>query len=557
MRNILLIYKASFQSGLKIFKEKQIAKQIVIYAFLLLLIGLVIGSHFFFKGLFGFLILEEQRVGVLVFYTLGISFLITFIILLFSSFIFFSGYLFKSETNRLIQILPIEVSEHFLARFLLGTLLSLWPILILGGPALTASFHVLENISTVWATFFLFSLVAFSTIAISAAASLVVVFTRFIGSLVKPFTYIFITVAGSFLTWRLSSLLFPKGLDKVFTSDVSQNINELLSLDSFHPTLPSTWLIKAVWGLVSGQDLLLIQNLVLIWLTYAIVLLITFLIGSKLYQNSLSRVRESVFLANGKEKVSIAKSFKISGSEITLLLQKEVLTFFRDGTAIGYLLFLFFLGLVYIFILSKVPPIMQTKPTLAAFLLCANIAFVSYLGLVASLRFLFPSVSLEGKGAWILYSLPLETKNWLVSKFVFFGSLVSAIGIFLGILSSWLLGLTNLLALSTTLVIILIISFGAISNLAIGALLPNFQEDGAESAATSAGGILSTLLNLIIVFLITAASFFFFESYLMLLPSGGGSLTKYWATMLLVAAFLTVFGFILFDCARKRLKTLQ
>jgi ABC-2 type transport system permease protein len=119
-------------------------------------------------------------------------------------------------------------------------------------------------------------------------------------------------------------------------------------------------------------------------------------------------------------------------------------------------------------------------------------------------RFIFPSISLEGRQLWLLRSSPLDLKAMLWSKY-WVGTLpllVLALGI--GVVTNRMLHAPPfMMLLSTFTTVCYTLAVGALA-LGMGVLFPQFDSENAAQIPTSFGGLVFmmaavSLLTLIIV----------------------------------------------------------
>ena len=117
-------------------------------------------------------------------------------------------------------------------------------------------------------------------------------------------------------------------------------------------------------------------------------------------------------------------------------------------------------------------------------------------------RFVFPSISLEGRRFWILGLLPIHRDQIVWSKFLFsfVGGLIPCLGLIL--LSDSMLGLpwsTVFVHLTCCLALC-----GGLSGIAVGmgASMPNFRESSPAKIAAGFGGTLSLVFSAMFILLI-------------------------------------------------------
>jgi ABC-2 type transport system permease protein len=119
-------------------------------------------------------------------------------------------------------------------------------------------------------------------------------------------------------------------------------------------------------------------------------------------------------------------------------------------------------------------------------------------------RFIFPSVSLEGRQLWLLRSSPLDLRAMLWSKY-WVGTLpLLTLALVIGVLTNTMLQAPPFMVLmSTVTTVCFTLAVGALA-LALGVMFPQFDTENAAQIPTSFGGLVFmmaaiSLLSLIIV----------------------------------------------------------
>ena len=172
-------------------------------------------------------------------------------------------------------------------------------------------------------------------------------------------------------------------------------------------------------------------------------------------------------------------------------LLKDVRLFFRDPTQWSQLILLGVLVVVYIFNIRSLPLFSGEKVPffLVTVIVFLNLGLAGFVLTAIGARFIFPSVSLEGRQLWLIQSSPLELRALVLSKY------------WLGTLPLVLLALiitvtTNLLLRASP--FMMLVSCGTIAAftfaasalaLAFGAAYPKFDTENAAQIPTSFGGL--------------------------------------------------------------------
>jgi len=257
------------------------------------------------------------------------------------------------------------------------------------------------------------------------------------------------------------------------------------------PFLPSEWASRAIMSyLVGPVDLL---PLTMLWTTAAGFVALGAMLHRELFAPGFTKAQEGAerFIRGGVWRFTfgwLLKPLPVAKREFVL---KDIKLFFRDTTQWSQLILLGVLVVVYLFNIKALPlhrgePVGFFYVTLVSFL---NLGLAGFVLASIAARFIFPSVSLEGRQMWLLRSSPLDLSALLWSKY-WVGTLP------LLVLALILTGVTNVLLqvspfmmiLSLATIFALTLAIGAMA-LGFGALYPQFETENAAQIPTSFGGL--------------------------------------------------------------------
>ncbi len=175
-----------------------------------------------------------------------------------------------------------------------------------------------------------------------------------------------------------------------------------------------------------------------------------------------------------------------------LLLRKEIRLFFRDSSQSSQLILLLSLVIVYVYNFSVLPlaggPLVTFYfRNVIAFL---NLALAALVTASVAVRFVYPSISLEGRAFWVLQAAPLDVariwwaKFWvaLLPMLVLGEVLVLATNHYLEVIPL----MYGLSAVTIALLLVAIVPLG----LCLGATYPSFHVEHPAKIASSFGGVL-------------------------------------------------------------------
>jgi ABC-2 type transport system permease protein len=257
------------------------------------------------------------------------------------------------------------------------------------------------------------------------------------------------------------------------------------------PLLPSEWVQRTVMGWLTRQSEAL--HPYLLWTTAAALVVIGALIHRALYAKGFSKAQESgqQIAKQGAFGRFLGRVLSVFGVTRRELLLKELRLFFRDTTQWSQLILLAVLVVVYVFNIKYLPlrgaDVTFFLVNVVPFL---NLVLAGFVLASIAARFIFPSVSLEGRTLWLLRSSPLNVRELLWAKF-WVGTLP------LLILALAIVTLTNaMLEVSAfmfwvSVLTITFMTFG-LAGLAMGfgTLFPQFETENAAQIPTSFGGLL-------------------------------------------------------------------
>lgn len=256
------------------------------------------------------------------------------------------------------------------------------------------------------------------------------------------------------------------------------------------PFLPSEWVQRALLSwLQERPDFLPVY---LLWSTAAAAFVLGALLHWKLYPIGFSKAQESgERWARGTLMRRVGNTvFSPLGILKRELVLKELRLFFRDTTQWSQLILLGVLVIVYVFNIKYLP----LRGEGVTFFLRNVIPFVNLIlaGFVlasVAARFVFPSVSLEGRTLWLLKSSPMPMRDLLWAKF-WVGTtplLVLALGI-VGVTDALLQVSNFMFAVSVMTIAFMTLALCGMA-LGFGTLFPQFETENAAQIPTSFGGL--------------------------------------------------------------------
>jgi ABC-2 type transport system permease protein len=490
----------------------------------LVLVALLYTAYrFFYDFIFKYVAGLEDIGFLLIDRLLSTGFLAFFLMLAISSFIAAIAVMFRSEETEYLFSTPVSDLALFTNRFVDTLALSSWAILAMALPLLFAYARIRGFGLFEYVLAGIFVLLPFILIAGSLGTMLAlgaVFFSRRIGlrKLIPVGAAAFAGVVYAFIAFSR-----PHDLQVPFNEDF-RSLN--LFINNFHlnshPLTPNFWLVQSLEAMVNrrpGEFFLYIAALIS---TAGFMLSLLYAVSWKVFFPA--------WLVSAEEMVTSASSvsasgrgtfvFMPSGNQARALLVKDILLFLRNPSQWAQLFLVLLLLTVYFLNLRLVPTDIEIEHwrTIVALL---NFGFIGFVLATLAVRFIYPSISLEGNSFWVIGSAPLSVnvlfreKFW--SSFITFSLISEPVAVFAGLM----LHLDGFY-LALTIAGILVMSV-ALSCLAVGfgAAFPAFGETDPSRIASSPGGVLTIIVSLAYVGTMTALAAIPLYRYTAYLVSGG------------------------------------
>ena len=267
------------------------------------------------------------------------------------------------------------------------------------------------------------------------------------------------------------------------------------------PLLPSEWATSSFMGFLVGPfDIL---PIFMLWSTAASLVVLGALLHRALYATGFTKAQEGAerFVKGWVWRAMLDPLFKPLAVAKREFIIKDLKLFFRDTTQWSQLILLGVLMVIYLFNIRALPLFRGEQ---VAFRLVSVISFLN-LGLagfvLASIaaRFIFPSISLEGRQMWLLRSSPLDLRALLWSKYWIGTVPLLVIALVITVFTNIILHATPfMMTLSVTTMILLTFAISALA-LGFGTLYPQFETENAAQIPTSFGGLVFMMTAIVLV----------------------------------------------------------
>ncbi|HWG32646.1 MAG TPA: hypothetical protein VN650_00665 [Gemmatimonadaceae bacterium] len=255
------------------------------------------------------------------------------------------------------------------------------------------------------------------------------------------------------------------------------------------PWLPSDWVQTGVLGWLRYEPDAL--PFYLLWSTAAALVVMGAILHRTLYAAGFSKSQEGSGRTATRGRARSRMLLNILPATRRELVLKELRLFFRDTTQWSQLILLVVLVVVYVLNIRFLPlrgdGITFFLANIVPFL---NLVLAGFVLASIAARFIFPSVSLEGRTWWLLKASPLSMRDLLWAKFWVGTMPLLALALAIVFTTDVLLEVSEFMT-AVSIGTITLLTF-AISGLAIGAgtIFPQFETENAAQIPTSFGGLI-------------------------------------------------------------------
>ncbi|MBN2144266.1 MAG: hypothetical protein JW774_06565 [Candidatus Aureabacteria bacterium] len=469
---------------------------------------------FFFSGIFCafrafHFLMDFSFIGnLLIERIFHVYFFVLFIMLAVSSIVMTVSSLFSSKEMEFHLVLPVPFDQLFFLKFIEVAFLSSWAFLFMSLPLFIA-YGLVKDISI---TRYVCSIVLILIPFILVSSSLGFILALFLSFLSKIRGKIFIATGMLFLV--LIKIFFTLKTRNTYThGDIHILFDHLLKHTSWavNPFNPTAWFTSLFLSL-SGESRLPINisfHLVFSSAFFMTAFLLFFhsLFGYRAwtrYQSAGSRRKSwSLFFIIDHIFVKLLKIKR----DVASIVARDVQLFFRDP--VQYSQFGIFFGILFVYFYNLHNMRYQIDSLFwKNLIIFLNLGSVCLTLATLSTRFLFPQISMEGKGMWVLGMSPFRFRQVLHVKYISFCLFLLCITVPLIITSNSMLNVSGFDFVLTLILVVLATAGLSASSIGLGALFPNFNALTASEAVSGFGGTLSLIVSIAyIVLLIVPCAF--------------------------------------------------
>ncbi len=468
-----------------------------------LLLLLAVG---FWSGVFGvvYRVLKYFR-GVAEIGDLLATKLLGLVLLTFSSILLLSNVItalssfFLAKDLDLLAASPVHSIRFYLAKLVETMLHSSWMVVLLAVP-LFAAYGIVYNGGPLWPVIVLGAFIPFLILPAVVGSTLTLVLVNIVPArrAKELLSVIAIgAIGGLALLLRMAQpehLVRPEGFRSLadFVAMLQAPTN---------PLLPSEWAMRMLmnWLLHVADP----QPIVELWVTAGVLLAVGGVLFRWRYRHAFSKAQEGgpAPVTGQRWAASLGTLLGALPAERREFILKDARLFFRDPTQWSQLILLGVLIVVYLFNIQALPlfsgeRVPASVVTLVVFL---NLGLAGFVLAAIAARFLFPSVSLEGRQMWLLRSSPLDLRSMLWSKYWIGTVPLLIIAVLITTITNVILQSSAFMILASEVTMVLFTLAASALALSFGTFYPRFDTENAAQIPTSFGGLVYMMTSVLLL----------------------------------------------------------
>jgi ABC-2 type transport system permease protein len=468
------------------------------------LAGLVALAALFWTGVFyllhralGYFLSYPEFGSILTYKLLSMIFIVFFSVLVFSNIVTALSTFYLSDDLDRVVAAPVTPPLFFYSRLVDTVIESSWMILMFAVPAFLA-YGVAHAAGPAFYLLAAATLPAFVTIPAALGVAFTSVLVNVFPAQRTRDVLILLAIVAFAFVYLVLRLLQPELLlHPEASASFVQFLTGLQTPSS--SLLPTTWATEVLHRALHGNLRSAAFYLLVLSSTAAALAVLCELLTTRIYLSGWSRAQEgrkARFTRRPLWERGAALLVKPLPSQTRLLVVKELKTFFRDTSQWSQLVLLLALVVVYIYNFRVIPlgdealVTFYFRNAIAFF----NLALAGFVIAAVSVRFIFPSISLEGKHLWIARCGPVKLSRVWWSKF-WVGLLpLLVLGQILAVATNYYLDVIPMMSWLSSITLLAMTPGIVALGLAVGAAYPQFGADSAPKVAASMGGLVYMIL---------------------------------------------------------------
>lgn len=468
------------------------------------LVGLVALAALFWAGVFylfhralGYFLAFPEFGTILTYKLLSMVFVVFFSVLVFSNVVTaLSTYYLSEDLDRVVAA-PLAPHVFFYGRFVDTVLESSWMIMMFAAPAFLA-YGVAHQAAAAFYLIAALTLPPFIAIPAAIGVALTSVLVNVFPARRTRDLLILLAIVGfAFLYLALRIVQPERLLHPEASASFVQFLTDLSTPSSI--LLPTTWATEVLHNAMRGDLRPSAFYLFVLSSTAAAFTVLSEMLTTRLFLPGWSKAQEGRKARLTRqpwwERLVLAVTSPL-GAQTRLLVIKELRTFFRDTSQWSQLVLLFALVVVYVYNFRVIP---MGEGALVTFyfrniVAFFNLALAAFVIAAVAVRFVFPSISLEGRYLWITRSAPVALPRLWWSKFWVGFLPLAVLGQVLAVATNYYLDVIPLMTWLASFTLLLITPGIVALGLAVGAIYPKFGAANAAKVAAGTGGLVYMIL---------------------------------------------------------------
>jgi len=446
---------------------------------------------------------------------LSLFILISFFILMFSGIITAISRFYLSQELPMLLSFPVSRGKIYAAKWIETLISASWMVLLFGIPVFFA-FGLQFLVNAWYYPWLLFILAVFVTIPVGIGIWLTILIMSVLPARRGKSLFVFLGFLIFALLYMLVRFMRP---ERLINPEWFANLTMFLAgmQAPASPFLPSMWAAEALGPFFHTGEGTPVFYAVLLASTGAAMMVFGYWTFEALYAAGWLKAQEGkkVFFTLSETSVQNRRwlsifgicriirflIYKMSGKVRRALSEKDILLFIRDEGQWSQIPLLVTLIIIYLFSIKALPLEWGTLVGLGIKYMVAflNIGLVGVVMASIAVRFLYPSVSLEGRAFWLIRTAPISIRTFLWNKFLvnfipmlFLTLLLTGISTFFLHVKTWMV----MISMGTG--VLLAASITGLS-VGMGAAYPNFEAENLSQVSTGLRGTYYMLLALLLI----------------------------------------------------------
>ena len=446
---------------------------------------------------------------------LSLFVLVSFFVLFFSGLITALSRFYLSLELPMLFCFPVSRGKVFGAKWIETLISSSWMVLLFGLPLFIA-FGIQFDVSPLYYPWLIFVLLTFLPIPVGLGIWAAILIMSIIPARrgKSLFTFLGFLVIG--LLYMLFRFMQPERLiNPEWFANLTMFLADMQTPTS--PFMPSMWVAEALGPFFQTGEGTPFYYLLLILFTSGATAVFGYWSFEALYHRGWLKAQEgtSKTMSKNPGASSVRHGLRWSGiytgflapvsktpaSVSRALTEKDLRLFLRDEGQMSQAPLLITLIVIYLFSIRALPLEWGSLVGMAIKYLVAflNIALVGVVISSLAARFLFPSVSAEGRAFWLIRTAPIRLRSFLWNKFLLHLVPMLVISLLLIGISTYLLHVKAWMVWVSVVTAIMLCA--SLTGLAIGmgAIYPKFEAQNPSEVQTGIHGTYYMLLSVLLI----------------------------------------------------------